>query len=96
MVIVCLSMHCKILATPEQQIRIPGLTVDEASSIGAEDSFVAGMTLALQRGKNIHRAFVYGMAAGTAALGTQDTELCRKDDGEKFYRQLPETQGEAV
>lgn len=85
-----------ILTTPERQMRASGLEVDEASSIGTGDSFVGGMTLALQRGEDIHRAFLYGMAAGTAALRTEGTELCRKDDTEKFYRQLLKTQGEAA
>lgn len=85
-----------ILTTPERQMHTPGLKVEEASSIGAGDSFVGGMTLALQRGEDIHRAFLYGMAAGTAALMTKGTELCRKDDTERFYRRLLDTQGETV
>ena len=83
-------------STPERQMHTPGLKVEEASSIGAGDSFVGGMTLALQRGEDIHRAFLYGMAAGTAALMTKGTELCRKDDTERFYRRLLDTQGKTV
>ncbi len=81
-----------ILTTPKNQMRVPGINVEAASSIGAGDSFVGGMTLALQRGEDIFHAFLYGMAAGTAALKTKGTELCRKDDTEKFYQQLLKTQ----
>lgn len=47
-----------VLTTPQRQVHAPGLKVEEASSIGAGDSFVGGMTLALQRGENIHHAFL--------------------------------------
>ncbi|MCL7488465.1 MAG: 1-phosphofructokinase family hexose kinase [Desulfobulbaceae bacterium] len=77
-----------LLTTRDDQLRVAGLEVKEVSSVGAGDSFVGAMILGLHQGKQLHEAFLYGMAAGTAALLTEGTELCRKDDTEKIFRKL--------
>jgi 6-phosphofructokinase 2 len=66
-------------ATPEVEVRSP---------IGAGDSFLGGMTLALARGQSHEEAFLYGLAAGTAAVITPGTELCRKEDVERLFEQI--------
>jgi len=63
------------------------------SAVGAGDSFVGALVLALQQGRDLKKAFFYAMAAGTAALTTAATELCRKEDTEKFYEKLLEEYG---
>ena len=50
------------------------------SATGAGDSFLAAMVWALSRGLGEEEAFRHGVAAGTAALLTPGTELCRKED----------------
>ncbi len=79
-----------LLTSENEQIRIPGHKVDEVSSIGAGDSFVGAMVLALQRKQNLTDALLYGMAAGTATLITEATQLCRKEDTERFYKEYQE------
>ena len=66
---------------------MPALPVTAKSAVGAGDSFVAAMTLALARGRSMREAFVHGVAAGTAAVMTPGTELCRREDVERMFDQ---------
>jgi 6-phosphofructokinase 2 len=77
-----------LLTTKEEQFRVPGLEVEAVSAVGAGDSFVGAMVLGLQQGKKLKDAFLYGIAAGTAALTTEATILCHRDETDLFYRQL--------
>ncbi len=61
-------------------------TVPIKSKVGAGDSMVAGMVLSLSQGKSIEDAFIYGIAAGSAAVMTPGTELCRKIDTDRLYQ----------
>ena len=76
-----------LLTSAKEQIRIPGLKVNEISSIGAGDSFVGAMVLALQRGEELTDALLYGMAAGTTALITEATQLCRREDTDRLFKE---------
>jgi 6-phosphofructokinase 2 len=76
-----------LLTTAKEQLRIPGLEVNEISSIGAGDSFVGALVLALQRGEDLTDALLYGMAAGTAALITEATQLCRREDTDRLFKE---------
>ena len=49
---------------------------------------VAGMVLALSRGMSVEEAAVYGVACGTAATLNPGTELCRREDADRFFEQL--------
>ncbi|MCR8722672.1 1-phosphofructokinase family hexose kinase [Frigidibacter sp. ROC022] len=50
------------------------------SAVGAGDSFVAGLTLALARGETLPEALRHGAAAASAAVLTPATDLCRAED----------------
>ena len=50
------------------------------SAVGAGDSMVAGIVVALQRGDTLSEALRWGIAAGTAAVLTEGTQLCRHED----------------
>ncbi|ACH40231.1 6-phosphofructokinase, putative [Citrifermentans bemidjiense Bem] len=63
-------------------------TVPIISKVGAGDSMVAGMVLSLARGNTLRDAVRFGVAAGTAAVMTPGTELCRREDAERLYRQM--------
>ncbi|HBA89953.1 MAG TPA: phosphofructokinase [Geobacter sp.] len=63
-------------------------TVPIISKVGAGDSMVAGTVLSLARGNPLREAVRFGVAAGTAAVMTPGTELCRRDDAERLYRQM--------
>jgi 6-phosphofructokinase 2 len=58
------------------------------STVGAGDSMVAGMVLALSRGMSVEESAVYGVACGTAATLNPGTELCKKEDADRFFEQL--------
>lgn len=77
-----------ILASREGAMRFPALKVEARSAVGAGDSFVAALTLALARGRSARDAFRYGMAAGTAAVLTPGTEMCRREDVERLYAEF--------
>jgi len=77
-----------LLATRDGVLRIAAPEVEPESAVGAGDSFIGGMCFALAEDHAIADAFRYGVAAGTAALLTAGTELCRRDDVERLYRAI--------
>lgn len=62
--------------------------VNARSAVGAGDSFVAGITLALARGNPLRSALASGVAAGTAAVLSPGAELSLKADVERLYAEL--------
>ena len=87
-VVVSMGAGGALLVTEEvgQHLRTP--TVPIRSRLGAGDSMVAGITLALARGKEVLEAVRFGIAAGAAAVMTPRTELCRREDTEELYERL--------
>ncbi len=63
-------------------------TVPIISKVGAGDSMVAGIVISLARGRSIRESTLFGVAAGTAAVMTPGTELCRREDTERLYEAL--------
>ncbi|WP_367343403.1 1-phosphofructokinase family hexose kinase [Methanomethylovorans sp.] len=63
-------------------------TVPISSKVGAGDSTVAGIVLSLSRGKELRESALYGIAAGSAAVMTPGTELCRKEDTERLFEMM--------
>ncbi|MGH1482903.1 MAG: 1-phosphofructokinase family hexose kinase [Geminicoccales bacterium] len=76
---------CHDLAAPE---------VEFCSAVGAGDSFVAAMTLGLARGRSPDDALAQAVAAGSAAVMTMGTELCRRRDVERLVNELRKTSTE--
>lgn len=87
-VIVSLGAAGVLLATSEGFERIRAPTVNIQSKIGAGDSMVAGIVLALSQEKTLQEATRYGVAAGASAVATPGTELCRKEKTEQLYKQI--------
>ncbi|MCP3097540.1 1-phosphofructokinase family hexose kinase [Myxococcus sp. K15C18031901] len=77
-----------LLTTRDGQLRATTPPVEPRSSVGAGDSFVAGLTLALARGRPHDEALRWGIAAGTAALLSQGTDLCKRADAERLFTQV--------
>ena len=77
-----------ILTSKEVHEHIRAPTVEIRSKIGAGDSTVAGITLALSRGESLANAARYGIAAGAAAVMTDGTELCIKSDVDHLYQKM--------
>ncbi|MGC9347509.1 MAG: 1-phosphofructokinase family hexose kinase [Anaerolineae bacterium] len=87
-VIVSLGAAGALLVTQDLQEHVRAPTVKIKSKIGAGDTMVGGITLALSRGKSIREAAYFGVAAGSAAVMTPGTELCHKEDVERLYDRL--------
>lgn len=85
--VVTLGHEGALLVDADGAFRMPVLPVTAKSAVGAGDSFVAAMTLALARGRSRREAFVHGVAAGTAAVMTPGTELCRREDVDSMFEQ---------
>jgi len=65
-------------------------TVPIKSKVGAGDSMVGGIVLSLAKGKEFEEAVLYGLAAGSSAVMTPGTELCKKEDTDKLYKRMYE------
>jgi 6-phosphofructokinase 2 len=85
---VTLGHEGALLAHGGETLRLPALPVEAKSAVGAGDSFMAAMALALVRGESPRKAFLWGMAAGTAAVLTPGTDLCRREDVERLHREF--------
>jgi 6-phosphofructokinase 2 len=85
MVAVTLGEGGAILATRDGVLQRPALKVDVRSSVGAGDSFLAAMTLALADGRSPADALTFGVAAGAAALLRPGTKLCSRESFLRLY-----------
>lgn len=87
-VVVSLGAAGALLVTLDKSQYIRPPAVPTISKVGAGDSMVAGIVLALAQGKTIQDAVCFGVAAGTAAVMTPGTELCRCEDTERLYKEM--------
>ena len=87
MIAVTMGEDGALLASAEGPRHLPAIRVDARSSAGAGDSFVAAMVRALSLGWEPIEAFRYGMAAGSAAVLTPGTDMCRLEDVERLFAQ---------
>jgi 6-phosphofructokinase 2 len=86
--VVSLGAGGSIWATNGQRERVCAPAVPIRSVVGAGDSMVAGIALALASGRPPDLAMRYGVAAGSASVMQPGTSLCRRDDTERLYEQL--------
>lgn len=77
-----------LLATRDGCVRLAAPQVKVKSTVGAGDSFVAGMTLGLYQGRPVEDAFSLGLATGTATVLTAGSELCHQADVECLFQQI--------
>jgi 6-phosphofructokinase 2 len=75
-------------ATASGRERLSAPTVRVRSSVGAGDSMVAGIVLALAEGRPLGEAVRFGVAAGAAAVMNPGTALCRREDVERLYPEV--------
>jgi len=75
-----------LVATAAGVVRRPAIPVTVKGAVGAGDSFVAAMTLALARGATPGEALNWGLAAGAAAVSQLGTAHPRRGDIEAFYK----------
>lgn len=77
-----------LLVTDQQAWRARALKVEVASTIGAGDSFLAGLIWALDQQHDRAQALRYAMAAGAAALLTPGTALCKEADIQRLLQDV--------
>jgi len=87
-VVISLGAAGVLMVSGAGQERLHPPAVPIISKVGAGDSMVAGMVLSLARGDALRDAVRFGVAAGTAAVMTPGSELCRRADAERIYRQM--------
>lgn len=90
---VSLGPRGAMLATRDTIEYVVPPTVKLVSTVGAGDSMVAGMVLALSLGKSMKDVIRWGVAAGTAAVMTPGSELCRREDVDEIFNWLKEKSG---
>ena len=78
--VVSLGEAGAVLVTKNETHRVSPPPVNRKSVVGAGDSMVAGIVLALSQNKNLKEVLQYGVACGTAATLNPGTELCRRED----------------
>lgn len=78
---VCVSMggDGAYIATEEQAYFCPALKVEVRSIQGAGDSMVAGICAALQLGLPLPEVLHYGVAASSASISREGTQLCTEE-----------------
>jgi 6-phosphofructokinase 2 len=87
-VVVSLGAAGALYATRDTCERLRAPSVSIKSKVGAGDSMVGGMVLALAQEKSVREAVQRGIATGAAAVTTPGTELCRADEAEHLYREI--------
>jgi 6-phosphofructokinase 2 len=78
-VVMVTEQHCENIRAPTVKVR---------SKVGAGDSTVAGIVLGLAQETDILDAVRLGVAAGSAAVMTEGTELCRQEDAWRLYEEM--------
>lgn len=77
-----------LLIGRDRVFRAEGLPIEAVSVVGAGDSFTGAMVLALTQNKSPEEALRYAVAAGSAALLSPGTELCRPQDVARLLPQV--------
>jgi 6-phosphofructokinase 2 len=91
-VVISLGAAGALLVTREGSHRFRAPVVPIKSKVGAGDSMVGGIALALAQGESLLEAVRMGVAAGSAAVMTPGTELCRREDVERLYKAMRENE----
>lgn len=92
-VIVARGADGSVLAGAEERLFCKAPKVTLRSRVGAGDSFVGGYVLGLARGLTEAGALAQGVAAAAAAVMSEATELCRREDVDRL---LPEAWVQSV
>ena len=74
--------------TADEAVKMRPPVVPIQSKVGAGDSMVGGIVWALNDGHSLQDAVRYGVAAGSAAVMTPGTELCRREDVLSIYKRI--------
>jgi 6-phosphofructokinase 2 len=87
-VVVSMGAGGAMLVTADGADHLRSPTVPIRSRVGAGDSTVAGIASSLLRGDDLATAVRWGVAAGAAAVMTEGSQLCRREDTERLFHEL--------
>lgn len=85
-----------LLIGAEESYFLPSVETDPVSTVGAGDSFLAGMTYGLATRLAPRDAFRIAVAAGAAATLSKGTDLAYPEDVKRLLGQVPEAQRTAL
>jgi 6-phosphofructokinase 2 len=77
-----------LLVTGDKIFRSQPPAIAAVSTVGAGDSFLGGFVAALAAGQSLEHAFRIAVAAGSAAVMSAGTELCREEDVQRLLPQV--------
>ncbi len=83
--VISLGAGGAVLITKDLFVSLRPPVVPVQSKVGAGDSMVGGLTLALAQERDLVDAVRFGVASGTAAVMNSGTNLCRKEDVDAIY-----------
>ncbi len=83
-VVVTMGARGALLATSNETLIAEAIPVAVVSTVGAGDSLMGAMVYSLDRGDNLADAFILGIAAATATLLVPGTQLCSREDANRF------------
>lgn len=86
MIVVSLGAQGAKLITRNDILLVSPPIVKQVSTVGAGDSMVAGMVLALSQGRPLKEVLQFGVACGTAATLTHASELCKGEDVKRLFK----------
>jgi 6-phosphofructokinase 2 len=83
-VVVSMGPAGAMLITAKEHYHEPAPAIKIKSTVGAGDSMVAGLIIAMHKKLSLQDTLRYGIAAGTAATMNAGTGLCTKENIEKI------------
>jgi 6-phosphofructokinase 2 len=87
-VLVSLGAGGAQLVSAGESFRMHAPTVKVQSTVGAGDSMVAGTVFGFSKGWSAQEALRLGVAAGSAAVTTPGTDLCRSEDVWRLHEEM--------
>jgi 6-phosphofructokinase 2 len=82
-----------MVRTATESFEIAPPLVKVRSAVGAGDSFVAALTVALSRDWPLVEAVRYGVAAAASAVTGEATDLCKRGDVDRYFAEIGGTPG---
>ena len=79
-VVVARGSDGSVMVDAHQRLFAKAAKVEVKSRVGAGDSFVGGLVLAMARGQDAASAIAFATASASAAVMTDATQLCRLED----------------
>ena len=87
-VLVSMGGDGALLVTPDKAYFAPSIPVKVHSTVGAGDSMVGGVLAGLASTGDLVEAFRYGVAAGTASVMTEGTQLVVRADFDRLLEKV--------